>query len=289
MKEVKNTEELINYLISKGVKVNNIDLTTERINNYTYYGIVNTYKYVFKNSDNSYKDKVSFEEIFALYEFDMNIKSLFLKYILELELIIKSRIANLLTEKYGIKDYLIIDNFERSRSNDPYITDVLESIEKEINISYSKHEAIAHYKNKYNYIPPFVLVKALSFGMISRLYGLMKQTDQQHISKEFDIPSNILKVILKNLTFIRNVCAHSDRLYCYHSINTISTAFLKNNYTLPNNTNNLYIIILAMEKMLKEDKYKAFKKQFDLEIDKLSKELKSITIKDILNIIGIND
>ena len=47
---------------------------------YSYYSIVNGYKSVFKDEDNNYKPNVTFEEIFALYEFDKNIKAIFLKF-----------------------------------------------------------------------------------------------------------------------------------------------------------------------------------------------------------------
>ena len=55
--------------------------------------IVNySYKDVFKDSENNYKNNVFFDEIFALCEFDKNIRVIFLKYILEVETIIKDLI-----------------------------------------------------------------------------------------------------------------------------------------------------------------------------------------------------
>ena len=289
MKQVKNTDELIDYLITKGIKIYDVALAKESINDYTYYGIVNTYKSVFKNADETYKKGVSFEEIFALFQFDMNLKALFIKYILEIELVLKSKIANLFTEKYGLKDYLVPSNFASNNANNQAIALLIERIENDIDTSYLRHDAITHFKDEYGYIPPFVLVKIISFGVMSRFYGLMQLDDQQNISKSFGISAKTLKAMLKNLTFVRNICAHSDRLFCYHSINTISVKSLKINYTLPNNTNNLYIIILTMEKLLKKDKYLDFKKELDLEIYKLSNELKSISIKDILKIMGIKN
>lgn len=67
MKEYKNNEELIDYLISKNVIVNNRELALKNIEKYSYYSIINGYKFVFKDNDNNYKENTSFEEIFALY------------------------------------------------------------------------------------------------------------------------------------------------------------------------------------------------------------------------------
>ena len=49
MKEYKSNEELINYLLSKGVVISNKKDTLEKIERYTYYSIVNTYKNIFKD------------------------------------------------------------------------------------------------------------------------------------------------------------------------------------------------------------------------------------------------
>ena len=79
MKEYKNNEELIEYLVSKNVIINDKEKALKIIEKYSYYSIINGYKIVFKDEDNNYKPNVSFEEIFALYEFDKNIKAIFLK------------------------------------------------------------------------------------------------------------------------------------------------------------------------------------------------------------------
>ena len=72
----------------------------------------------FKNSDGNYKDNVTFEEIYALYNFDKNIKYLFLKYTLEIEIQIKALIANHISKVYGIKDYLKESNLEMHLENE---------------------------------------------------------------------------------------------------------------------------------------------------------------------------
>ena len=112
MKKYKNTDELIDILIHKKVIINDIEQAKVNIENYSYYSIINGYKTIFKNTDNTYKENVSFEEIFALYQFDKNLKLIFLKYFLDFELIIKSKIANLFSEKYGLQNYLNPKNFD---------------------------------------------------------------------------------------------------------------------------------------------------------------------------------
>ena len=55
MKEYKNSNELLDYIISKGVSVNNKEDALNKIKTYSYYSIINTYKDVFKSTNNEYK------------------------------------------------------------------------------------------------------------------------------------------------------------------------------------------------------------------------------------------
>lgn len=284
MKEYKSNIELLDYLISKGVKVKNKKRALDYFEKYTYYSIVNTYKEVFKE-DNEYINGVTFEEIFALYEFDKNLKAIFLKYTLEIELIIKALMANTISEKYGIKDYLNSKCFD-SKANKDMIKELVFHIGEELNKNYGKHSAITHYMDQYGFIPPFVLVKVMTMGQISRFYGLLKQEDRQSISKYFKLSDKVLKQILLNITLVRNFSAHSNRLYTFHSKFFISFKSIDKTYNANDKSTNLYMVIKSMEILLAEKQKKQFMKQLMSEINKLSKKLKVIEIKTILNIMG---
>ena len=285
MKEYKNNEELIDYLISKNVIVNDKKLALKNIEKYSYYSIINGYKAVFKDKNNNYKENTSFEEIFALYEFDKNIKAIFLKYTLEIEVVIKSLMANTLAEEYGVEDYLKLENLDEN-ANEDLINDFIEKIEKEIDDNYIKHPAIKHYKDTYNFVPPFVLTKILTFGAISRYYSLLKQSDRQKISKYFKLSDKLLRQILINLTMVRNISAHSDRLFNYRNKYDISFKNIEKDYNRKEYLCNLYMIIKSMKVLLDEEKYKEFENLLNREIEKLKDKLIVVDINDILRIMG---
>ena len=166
---------------SKGVSIKDEKNVRYLIEKYSYYSIVNSYKWIFKIGEN-YKDNASFEEIFEMYnKFDKNLKIIMLKYILEIEAVIKTKIANLFAEKYGLEDYLNINNFDLKDDNFnlEHIEKLIEEIKNEIDKGNGKHDAIAHYMSKYGFVPPWVVTKILSLGTISKFYGLMKQQDRQ--------------------------------------------------------------------------------------------------------------
>lgn len=285
MKEYKNNEELIDYLISKNVIVNDRELALKNIEKYSYYSIINGYKAVFKDENSNYNANTSFEEIFALYEFDKNIKAIFLKYILEIEVIIKSLMSNTLAEEYGVEDYLKLENFD-DNANEELVNVFIEKIEKEIDDNYIKHPAIKHYKDTYNFVPPFVLTKILTFGAISRYYSLLKQSDRQKISKYFKLSDKLLRQILINLTMVRNISAHSDRLFNYRNKYDISFKNIEKGYNRKEYLCNLYMIIKSMKVLLDEEKYQEFENLLNREIEKLKEKLIVVDINDILRIMG---
>ena len=285
MKEYKSNEELIKYLISKNVVVKNEQDAINKIEKYTHYSVVNSYKNNFKDSNNNYLPNVTFDEIFALYEFDKNLKYIILKYALEIETVIKSLMANQISKVYGLKDYLNINNLD-DRAPLQIKENIVNRINDEIDHNYNVHSAVTHYKDTYGYIPPFVLIKILTFGVTSSYYGLLKQTDRQAIAKYFKISDKLLKQILKNLTSIRNIAAHSDRLFCFRDKYTLSFKTIDKNYIVNGNSTNLYMMLMALKLVLTSKLYTEMINRINKEINKLEKQLKSININDILRIMG---
>ena len=287
MKEYKTNEELIDYLSSKGVVIANKEDALKKIERYTYYSIVNSYKSIFKDKNNNYINDVSFDEIYALFEFDKNLKNLMLKFCLEIETVIKSAMANQISKVYGVKDYLNTSNWDNSIDDD--IKEILfEKINNEIKKDYKVHTAVTHYIDKYGFVPPFVLVKILTFGVASSYYGLLKQSDRQAIAKYFKISDKLLKQILKNLTTIRNIAAHSDRLYNYTSKFYLSFKLIDNTYIKQDNITNLYMVIRCMEKLLTKEQYEELYNFILEEISKLKYKLKAINVSDIIRIMGFS-
>ena len=285
MKQYKNPNDLVEYLILKGININDKEDALNKIKRYSYYSIVNSYKDVFKDSENNYKNNVSFDEIFALYEFDKNIRAIFLKYILEIETIIKSLISEIISSKYGIDDYLIVENFDASVDSS-IIIDNINKIKEEISKQNGKHEALTHYISEYNFVPPFVLTKILTLGELSRLYTILKQVDRQTISKQFKISDKLLKQIMKNITMVRNICAHNDRLFSFHSKFFMTFKEIDKEYINKDNSTNIYMIIASMQCLLDEKKSKDFENQINVEINDLKNKLSSIDINVILHLMG---
>ena len=285
MKQYKTDEELLDYLEAKNVTIKNRKFALKKLEKYTYYSIVNSYKYNFKDANNDYFPNVSFEEIYALYEFDKNLKLIMLKYALEVESFIKSLISNHISNIYGIDAYLNVNNLD-NKANLAVRKRLIDKINDDINRNYGIHLAITHYIDNYGFVPPFVLTKILTFGVISSYYGLLKQSDRQIIAKRFKISDILLKQILRCLTNIRNICAHNDRLFCYRDKYTLKFKEIDSNYVIKDNLTNLYMMIRAMQIVLDKKQYNSLVKAIKKEINQLDNKLNSIDIKNILRIMG---
>ncbi len=283
MKQYKSPNDLLEYIISKGVIVSNKEDALNKIKKYSYYSIFNSYKDVFKTTNNNYKKDVTFDEIYALYEFDKNIRLIFLKYILEIETTIKSLLAEVISSKYGIGNYLIKDIFD-DRVDKTVIQESIDKIKEEIDKQNGKHEAVTHYISKYGFVPPFVLTKILTLGELSRLYTMLKQVDRQSVSKEFKVSDKLLKQIMKNMTMVRNICAHNDRLFSFHSKFLITFKNIDKNYNNKDNSTNIYMIMKSMQVLLDEDN--EFENLVNAEIEKLKDKVNSVDINIILYLMG---
>lgn len=208
-----------------------------------------------------------------------------LEYALEVESFIKSLISNHISNIYGIVDYLNVSNLD-SKVNLVVRKSMVDKINESINHNYGVHLAITHYKDNYGFVPPFVLTKILTFGVISSYYGVLKQRDRQIIAKRFKISDILLKQILKCLTNIRNICAHNDRLFCYRDKYNLKFKEIDSNYVIKDNLTNLYMMIRAMQIILDKRQYNSLAKAVEKEINKLNNKLKSININNILRIMG---
>ena len=148
--------------------------------------------------------------------------------------------SQMISDKLTIKELINnLDNNAKLKTKE----NMINRINEEISHNYKVHEAITHYKDNYGYIPPFVLMKILTFGVTSSYYGLLKQTDRQAIAKYFKISDKLLKQILKNLTSIRNIAAHSDWLFCFRDKYTLSFKTIDKNYVIKDNATNIYMML----------------------------------------------
>ena len=188
MKEFKSLDEQINLLVERGVIINDIEDAKKKLLTNNYYNVINGYKDPFLKDNINYKDGTTFDEIFALYDFDRALRDILLKYILKIENTLKTLIAYYFSMYHGNDNYLKIDSFETFSSTNAsqktkierlkYIQELIIDIQKKTSRAMTTKEYIKHYMITYGFVPLWVLINIFSFGEISKFFELMKQSEK---------------------------------------------------------------------------------------------------------------
>lgn len=295
-KKFKTLNEQIEILQNKGLIINDCEKAKEILLKENYF-FLNGYRYVFIKSlkDKTYIPGVTFDELYSLFLFDRSFRNIIFKNLLIIENNLKSIISYQLSKKYGYKekDYLNIKNFTNDPTKSRRVKDIIEKMKRQIRINGSQHNATMHYISNYGYIPLWILVKVLSFGIISDLYSILKPDDKVAISELYHLDVEMLENFLPLLANYRNLCAHEDIIYDnrtekyipntkYHYLLNIDKT--DNEYIY--GKNDIFAIIIIMKFLLSNDEFRLMMKEIDYEIQKLSGKISSIPIEKILDRMG---
>lgn len=296
IKTFKTLDEQIDILKSKGLVIDDIDATKEILLRENYF-FISGYRHLFLKStkDRMFLPGTNFRELYALFNFDRQIRNIILKNLMIIENNAKSIFSYQLSMKYGIKEknYLNPGNFNRSNDKAKQVNDLLKKMKRQIRVNGSQHTATMHYISNYGYVPLWILVKVLSFGIVSELFTILKPEDQQDIAEIYGVSVNELLVYLPVLANFRNLCAHEDILYNHktHKIidNTKYHAFLdipKLDGEYIYGKNDLFAIVIILKFMLRKEDFVLLINELSYEIDILNGKLNVIGIDKILDTIG---
>ena len=309
-KHFTSTYEQIQKQISRGLQITNDTHTKQIIESENYYNLFNGYKAPFLDKDYTGEDEryllgTRFEEIYALYLFDRELRNIFIRYILEIENNVKSVLAHDFSKKYGHDNYLKVSNFEtevrqgekRTRVQKiGEVSDLIANLQHEIARQLSKNNSmISHYMLEYGDVPLWVLVNTLTLGTISTFYSLLKQQDQNDIGRFFRLKPDELAGILRVMSIFRNACAPDERLYNLKSMNrnmrpnNIATLCIHRALNIQTNggnnpmrgKNDLFAIVIIFKTMLSNNSFQKFYRAIDFEITELSQKLTTVSIGDI--------
>ena len=94
-KPFKTYEELLLFLQDeKNLTIEDMDTARRILLKTSYFSLISGYKDTFKNrTTGKYIDGTTFDDIYRLYQFDNELRSIFLKYILIAEHSVKSSLA----------------------------------------------------------------------------------------------------------------------------------------------------------------------------------------------------
>lgn len=228
--------------------------------------------------------------------FDESLRELILKYILKAEQQLKSLISYYFCEKFGDSQtaYITKTNYNYTSPKNKHDIDKLVAL---LNNNFINHQTdyyyINHTKTKHNNLPLWVLINALTFGNISKMYLLLAQNLQISISKNYKfLNEKQLGQITTVLTKFRNACAHGERLFTYKTVDSIPDLLIHKKLCIPQKgaqyiygKNDLFSVAISLRYLLPAKQFKEFKQGLSKLINNYLIR-SSISAADILNEMG---
>ena len=295
-KDFRTIDEQVEILQKKGLIVEDIDEAKEVLLRENYF-FLNGYRHLFMVSEKNrtFIKGSTFRELYSLFLFDRYFRNIIFKNVLVIENQLKSILSYQLSKKYGYKekDYLNPKNFTSDHDKKRRVKDVLEKMKRQIRINSLHHNATAHYANSYGYIPLWVLVKVLSFGIVCELYTILKKEDKIEIADIFNTTPEDLSNYLIILSNYRNLCAHEDIVYENKTERYIEDNIYHEQLNIPKmdaeyiyGKNDLFAVIIIFKVLLTNDSFRLMLKEIEYEIEKLDGRIDSIPIEKILDRMG---
>ncbi|MCI6108302.1 MAG: Abi family protein [bacterium] len=295
-KQFKNLNEQIEIFKHKGMIIQDESYAKQVLLRENYF-FLNGYRHLFykSNDEKKFINGTTFEELYSLFLFDRSFRNIIFKYLLVIENNLKSITSYQLSKKYGYRerDYLRAKNFTHDPARQRQVNDLLKKMKRQIRINGSQHSATLHYVSNYGYIPLWILVKVLSFGIVSEMFSILKPEDQEEIGKIYNVEVDDLLVYLPILANYRNLCAHEDILYenrtqkqiddtIYHQILDIP----KENGEYIYGKQDLFALLIIMRQMLIKEDFKNMTIELENVVQTLNYNLTSIKIEKVLHRMG---
>ncbi len=295
-KRFKNLDEQIEIFRYKGLTITDEAYAKEVLLRENYF-FLNGYRHLFMQSASNkhYLEGTTFEELYSLFLFDRQFRNIIFKNLLIIENNIKSIISYQLSKKYGYKekDYLRPKNFTTAPDKQRQLNDLLKKMKRQIRVNSSQHTATYHYLNNYGYIPLWILVKVLSFGIVGELYLVLKSEDRKAIADLYQLEPSELSTYLPLLANYRNLCAHEDIVYENRTQKEIEDTLYHQLLNIPKQDgeysygkNDLFALIIIMKRLLKHNEFYDMTMEIEKILDNLEYNLHTISIDKVRDRMG---
>lgn len=208
-------DQQLDRLQDRGLIIDDRTFALSKLKAISYFRL-SAYSYPFRirdehsNVSSNFIPGTNFSEIIKLYEFDRHLRLIVMDAIEKVEVYIRTLLAYHLGHTYGTFGHTDASNFHPKFDHMRWHEKIEEEAER------SNDTFIKHYKRKYSgfpVLPIWMAAEVMSLGSLSFGYEGMKNDEKRMISQQLGLHHNRLADWLHKLTYIRNVCAHHNRLW----------------------------------------------------------------------------
>lgn len=203
-------DQQLELLLSRGLTVEDKPRALRWLKRIGYYRLSAYYiPFRIMNSDN-FRPGTTLDQVVDLYKFDCHLRLLFLQAMDRVEIGVRAVLTYRLAHELGPFGYADAGNFARTYDHHEFMR-VLEHEEKRASELF-----VSHYRSKYTsekYLPIWMVTELVSFGALSKLSQHLRTGVRKRIAKEFNLVEPVFFSWLHTLTYVRNICAHHNRLW----------------------------------------------------------------------------
>lgn len=211
MKPPLSFEDQLDVMEKRGLVIGDHDLALKRLSETNYYrlrGYWLTYE-----ADGRFLPGTTFEHIWNTYKLDSELRAWVWNAIAPVEVKARTLFAYHMAMECGPVSHEDVryfsDTVAHARS--------MKSLERERERAFKDGiPCVVHNMKKYGDLPVWAAVEIMSMGTVSQLYGNLDQSKSgvsRLVAEGFGVRPLMLRSWLRHLTYVRNVCAHHNRLY----------------------------------------------------------------------------
>lgn len=205
VKQPTTFDEQINLLRKRGCAVHD-EAACRRILSHVGYYHLSAYLLPYKGEDETYMDGTSIEKVYRLYEFDRKLRNILNGAIEVVETDLRTQISFFHAHKYGSMGYLDKNHFTEQHDHEKFLKIISRCLKNNDSLAFVRHHVEQYGGN----FPLWVIGELFTFGMWSYFFGDMKTKDKKELTGAWYVE---VATWLRCCTDIRNICAHSGRLY----------------------------------------------------------------------------
>jgi abortive infection bacteriophage resistance protein len=210
-KKPKTFLDQIALLKIRGLKIEDEARALHHLSNISYYRL-SAYLLSFQrygDPSHTYMPWASFNRVMRLYVYDRELRGVLLDAIERIEVALRCRIVYEYCHLHGTNWYENSSLFLRQHNK--FMTLVNSELRS------SKETFIQHYFSKYSTPqnpPAWMAMEVLSFGQLSTMFkNLRTDPAKKAVANYFGINHTILESWMEHLVYIRNLCAHHNRVW----------------------------------------------------------------------------
>lgn len=268
-KTFQTYDDLLIFLQNeKNLIIEDVEYARHILAKTSYFSLITGYKEIFKNpTTGKYVDGTTFEDIYCLYQFDNELRSIFLKYMLLAERNVKSSLAYHFSATYGENqtEYLSLSHYMPTASMQRGIQKLLRVFHYQLTYK-NEHAYINHYKTKHHNVPLWIMVQVLTIGQLSHMFDYLKASVPIKVCNDFrQIGRKDMHSFLSIMTKHRNVCAHGERFFNYATKDSITDTvihrklrILQKNGRYQKGKNDIFSEVIILKYLLDEEDFRRF-------------------------------